>query len=182
MATVHLSNIKKQFGALEVIHGIDMQIDHGEFIVSQVLISSFDWRILSACARIAPHIPRGYLTQFARPNAPNLEANIYPNPPWMHGAHWQTDSTLAKLSQQLNNPPPSQSSNSSPAPSRPPPALLNQLANFTSRPHPPTRRPGLGTPPPRPHPPKPPPRPPTRPHHQHLDRQQAHQPPSPNLH
>ena len=33
MATVHLSNIKKQFGALEVIHGIDMQIDHGEFIV-----------------------------------------------------------------------------------------------------------------------------------------------------
>ena len=33
MATVHLSNIKKQFGALEVIHGIDMAIDHGEFIV-----------------------------------------------------------------------------------------------------------------------------------------------------
>ena len=97
---------------------------------SQVLISSFDWRILSACARIAPHIPRGYLTQLARPNGNNLEANIYPNSPWMHGAHWQTDGTLAKLSQQLNYPPPNQSGNSSPAPSRPPPALLNQLANL----------------------------------------------------
>ena len=96
---------------------------------SQILISSFDWRILSACARIAPHIPRGYLTQLARPNAPNLEANIYPNSPWMHGAHWQADVTLAKLSQQPNNPPPNQSSNSSPAPSHPPPELLDQLAN-----------------------------------------------------
>ena len=103
---------------------------------SQVLISSFDWRILSACARIAPHIPRGYLTQLARPNAPNLEANIYPNSPWMHGAHWQADGTLAKLSQQLNNLPPNltnQPNNSSPNPthqsSNSPPALLNQLAN-----------------------------------------------------
>ena len=104
---------------------------------SQVLISSFDWRILSACARIAPHIPRGYLTQLARPNAPNLEANIYPNSPWMHGAHWQTDVTLAKLSQQLNNPPPNptnQPNKSSPNPTHqsnnPPPELLDQLANL----------------------------------------------------
>ena len=104
---------------------------------SQVLISSFDWRILSACARIAPHIPRGYLTQLARPNAPNLEANIYPNSPWMHGAHWQTDVTLAKLSQQLNYPPPSLTNQSSNPPpdlldqiNNPPPALLDQLANL----------------------------------------------------
>ena len=100
---------------------------------SQVLISSFDWRILSACARIAPHIPRGYLTQLARPNANNLEANIYPNSPWMHGAHWQTDSTLANLTQQLNYPPPNQSSNSSPnhlnQPPNSSPALHDQLAN-----------------------------------------------------
>ena len=103
---------------------------------SQVLISSFDWRILSACARIAPHIPRGYLTQLARPNVPNLEANIYPNSPWMHGAHWQTDVKLAKLSQQLNNPPPSLTNQSSNPPpdlldqiNNPPPALLDQLAN-----------------------------------------------------
>ena len=104
---------------------------------SQILISSFDWRILSACARIAPHIPRGYLTQLARPNVPNLEANIYPNSPWMHGAHWQTDVTLAKLSQQLNNPPPSRINQSSNPPpdlldqiNNPPPELLDQLANL----------------------------------------------------
>ena len=100
---------------------------------SQVLISSFDWRILSACARIAPHIPRGYLTQLARPGANNLEANIYPNSPWMHGAHWQTDSTLANLTQQLNYPPPNQSGNSSPnhlnQPPNSSPALHDQLAN-----------------------------------------------------
>ena len=100
---------------------------------SQILISSFDWRILSACARIAPHIPRGYLTQLARPGANNLEANIYPNSPWMHGAHWQTDSTLANLTQQLNYPPPNQSGNSSPNhlnhPPNSPPELLDQLAN-----------------------------------------------------
>ena len=93
---------------------------------SQILISSFDWRILSACARIAPHIPRGYLTQLARPSANNLEANIYPNSPWMHGAHWQTDVTLAKLSQQLNNPPPSRINQSS----EPSPELLDPLANL----------------------------------------------------
>ena len=149
---------------------------------SQILISSFDWRILSACARIAPHIPRGYLTQLARPNAPNLEANIYPNSPWMHGAHWQTDVTLAKLSQQPNNPPPNQIQQliTSPQPSTP--RTSRPTRQLTPRPHPPTQRSSLGTPPPRPHPPKPPPRPPTRPHHQHLDRQQSHQPPSPNLH
>ena len=103
---------------------------------SQVLISSFDWRILSACARIAPHIPRGYLTQLARPNAPNLEANIYPNSPWMHGAHWQADSSLANLSQQLNNPPPSltnQPGNSpkdlTQQPNDSPSNFFNQLAN-----------------------------------------------------
>ena len=103
---------------------------------SQVLISSFDWRILSACARIAPHIPRGYLTQLAHPNANNLEANIYPNSPWMHGIHWQTDGTLANLSQQLNYPPPSltnQPGNSpkdlTQQPNDSPSNFFNQLAN-----------------------------------------------------
>ena len=100
---------------------------------SQVLISSFDWRILSACARIAPHIPRGYLTQLARPGANNLEANIYPNSTWMHGAHWQTDGTLTNLSQQLNYPPPNQSGNPSANPTHQsqasPPNHLDQPTN-----------------------------------------------------
>ena len=33
MATVSINNVTKKFGALEVIHGIDMAINHGEFIV-----------------------------------------------------------------------------------------------------------------------------------------------------
>ena len=33
MATVELKNIKKSFGAIDVIHGIDMMIEEGEFIV-----------------------------------------------------------------------------------------------------------------------------------------------------
>ena len=55
----------------------------------------------------------------------------------MHGAHWQTDSTLANLSQQLNNPPPSRINQSSNPPpdlldqiNNPPPELLDQLANL----------------------------------------------------
>ena len=51
----------------------------------------------------------------------------------MHGAHWQTDSTLANLTQQLNYPPPNQSGNSSPnhlnQPPNSSPALHDQLAN-----------------------------------------------------
>lgn len=33
MAQVHLQNIKKRFGATEVIHGVSVDIDNGEFIV-----------------------------------------------------------------------------------------------------------------------------------------------------
>ncbi|MEL6935006.1 MAG: ATP-binding cassette domain-containing protein, partial [Pseudomonadota bacterium] len=33
MATVTLNNIKKSFGQTDVIHGIDMEIEDGEFIV-----------------------------------------------------------------------------------------------------------------------------------------------------
>ncbi len=33
MATVELKNAYKRFGAVEVIHGIDLQLEHGEFVV-----------------------------------------------------------------------------------------------------------------------------------------------------
>ena len=33
MATVNLKNVKKSFGATDVIHGINMDIEDGEFIV-----------------------------------------------------------------------------------------------------------------------------------------------------
>ncbi|MCY4048603.1 MAG: ATP-binding cassette domain-containing protein, partial [Hyphomicrobiales bacterium] len=33
MATVALHNVKKSFGSTEVIHGVDVEIDDGEFVV-----------------------------------------------------------------------------------------------------------------------------------------------------
>ena len=33
MSRVALTNVKKQYGDLEVIHGIDLSIDEGEFCV-----------------------------------------------------------------------------------------------------------------------------------------------------
>ena len=33
MARVELRGIKKRFGELEVIHGFDLEIEHGEFVV-----------------------------------------------------------------------------------------------------------------------------------------------------
>jgi glycerophosphoryl diester phosphodiesterase len=45
------------------------------------VISSFDWRVLGAVARLAPQIARGYLT-LSRPDA---EANIYDGSDWMDG-------------------------------------------------------------------------------------------------
>ena len=33
MANLNLSNVKKSFGSVDVIHGVDLQIDDGEFVV-----------------------------------------------------------------------------------------------------------------------------------------------------
>ena len=33
MATLELKDVKKHFGTTKVIHGIDLKIEHGEFIV-----------------------------------------------------------------------------------------------------------------------------------------------------
>ena len=33
MSTVQLKNVKKAFGKTEVLHGIDLDIKHGEFVV-----------------------------------------------------------------------------------------------------------------------------------------------------
>ncbi|MCC5992710.1 MAG: glycerophosphodiester phosphodiesterase [Rhodobacteraceae bacterium] len=50
-------------------------------LVNPLVISSFDWRVLSALHRIAPDIPRGYLTLEG-----TQEANIFAASPWMDGA------------------------------------------------------------------------------------------------
>lgn len=45
------------------------------------VISSFDWRVLSALARLSPGVARGYLTLCA----PGDEANVHEDSPWMDG-------------------------------------------------------------------------------------------------
>ncbi len=37
MAGVTLNSVKKRFGAVEVIHGVDLTVDDGEFVVFVVL-------------------------------------------------------------------------------------------------------------------------------------------------
>ena len=40
MATVELKNVKKSFGATEVIHGVNMDISDGEFFVDDPKITN----------------------------------------------------------------------------------------------------------------------------------------------
>lgn len=56
-------------------------------VESQAIISSFDWRVLSACHLIDAQIARGYLSYFDRENPP-MQPNIFPQSPWMAGANW----------------------------------------------------------------------------------------------
>lgn len=51
---------------------------------ARVLISSFDWRILSACHEVAPNIPRGYLTDIGTTNDGD-PPNIFKGSQWMDG-------------------------------------------------------------------------------------------------
>lgn len=57
-------------------------------LANPLVISSFDWRVLSALHRIAPELPRGYLTLEA-----TEEANIFPGSPWMDGAALRLNDT-----------------------------------------------------------------------------------------
>lgn len=56
-------------------------------VQNQAIISSFDWRILSACRVIDAQIARGYLSYFDRENPP-MQPNIFPRSPWMDGVSW----------------------------------------------------------------------------------------------
>lgn len=56
-------------------------------VENQAIISSFDWRILSACHRTDAQIARGYLSYFDREEPP-MQPNIFPQSPWMDGAVW----------------------------------------------------------------------------------------------
>lgn len=56
-------------------------------VKSQAIISSFDWRVLSACRNIDASIARGHLSYFDRENPP-MQPNIFPQSTWMDNANW----------------------------------------------------------------------------------------------
>lgn len=53
-------------------------------LLDRMIVSSFDWRVLSEFQREAPEISLGYLT-FANQADAEDEANIFENSPWMDG-------------------------------------------------------------------------------------------------
>lgn len=53
-------------------------------LLERLILSSFDWRVLHAAARLEPGVARGYLTYLDRPNA-SMQANIIDGSPWMDG-------------------------------------------------------------------------------------------------
>lgn len=56
-------------------------------VKEQSIISSFDWRVLRECHNLDDQITLGFLSYYDRPNPP-MQPNIYPDSPWMAGAHW----------------------------------------------------------------------------------------------
>ena len=57
---------------------------------NEVVVSSFDWRVLHALKREYPSVPRAYLTYFDRPDAP-MQPNIFSGSPWMGGLELSAD-------------------------------------------------------------------------------------------
>lgn len=53
-------------------------------LIDSVVVSSFDWRVLSAMRVLAPDVRRGYLSYLDRPNPP-MEPNIIDGSAWMDG-------------------------------------------------------------------------------------------------
>lgn len=54
-------------------------------LTNRCVISSFDWRVLSACALRSPDIPRGYLT-LEQSHGTTMEPNVIDGSPWLNGA------------------------------------------------------------------------------------------------
>ena len=61
-------------------------------LMAQVIISSFDWRVLSACRAIDERVILSFLTYMDREN-PIIQPNIFHLSPWMDGAHWNASKT-----------------------------------------------------------------------------------------
>ncbi|MEP2532609.1 glycerophosphodiester phosphodiesterase family protein [Shimia sp.] len=54
-------------------------------LTDRCVISSFDWRVLSACALRSPDISRGYLT-LEQPHGTEMEPNVVDGSQWLDGA------------------------------------------------------------------------------------------------
>jgi glycerophosphoryl diester phosphodiesterase len=53
-------------------------------LIDRVILSSFDWRVLSAMRDMAPNVTCGYLTYLDRPNPP-MAPNVIDGSPWLDG-------------------------------------------------------------------------------------------------
>ncbi|MEP5759208.1 MAG: glycerophosphodiester phosphodiesterase family protein [Litoreibacter sp.] len=53
-------------------------------LLDRSLVSSFDWRVIHACARLAPELQRGYLT-LSRSHGSTMEVNVFEDSLWMDG-------------------------------------------------------------------------------------------------
>lgn len=85
------------YDAPEVI--VSDVVDHIERhgLTDRCVISSFDWRILSACARRAPGIVRGYLT-LEQTHGTTMEPNVLDGSPWLDGnSRDDHDNSLANI-------------------------------------------------------------------------------------
>lgn len=68
----------------EVLAGSLGQLITQAELENEVVVSSFDWRVLHALKKEFPDVPRAYLTYFERPEPP-MQPNIFSGSPWMGG-------------------------------------------------------------------------------------------------
>ncbi|MEP3345645.1 MAG: glycerophosphodiester phosphodiesterase family protein [Litoreibacter sp.] len=61
---------------------VDMLSCHD--LLGRSIVSSFDWRVIHACKRLAPDLRRGYLS-LAETHGTTMEPNIIDGSPWMDG-------------------------------------------------------------------------------------------------
>lgn len=55
-------------------------------LVHRSIVSSFDWRVIHACARLHPNLRRGYLT-LSHSYGTSMTPNLFDGSPWLDGAH-----------------------------------------------------------------------------------------------
>lgn len=67
-----------------IISDVVDRLEHFD-LTQRCVISSFDWRVLDACAARAPEITRGHLT-LEQAHGTTMEPNVIEGSPWLNGA------------------------------------------------------------------------------------------------